>query len=524
MGEIDGVTLPERGPRELRRVTDTLGEVVANVRLVEAQVGALAAGQLDDAVLERPVPGRLGTLLHESVRGLSNSLAERQELARRLQHEATHDALTGLPNRAAAAAELARALGRARRAGTSVGAFYVDLDGFKHVNDNHGHEAGDTVLRATAARLLDAVRSGDFVGRIGGDEFLVVTEEAGDVTQLVRLGERLVANLSHSISIGAGATRVGASVGIAVTSDGEVDADSLLRDADLAGYRAKAAGRGRVELFDEGLREEVLRRSATEQALRDALADDALELHFQPVFDAARNDVAGVEALLRWNRPGFGMVPPVDFIPIAEASDLIIDVDRWVLRRACQQLAAWRDDDVLGDLTVAVNLSGRHLLSLTVVDDVRDALETNGVPPERLTVEITETVLLTDVPVIVEHLKQLRALGVRVAIDDFGTGYTSLTHLRSLPVDVLKIDRSLVVSGGVAPDVHVLGLLAGTAHALGLRLVAEGVETDEQFRRMQDLGCDDLQGYLISRPVPADALRAFMAERAATPDPVERLA
>jgi predicted signal transduction protein with EAL and GGDEF domain len=328
---------------------------------------------------------------------------------------------------------------------------------------------------------------------------------------VVRLAERLIRAASKPIAIGAGVTRVGASIGIAITEDGEQHADDVLRAADVAAYRAKAAGRGRIELFDDGLRAEIERRAELEDALQRALAGDELELHFQPVVDPRSADVTSVEALLRWTRPGIGPIPPAEFIPVAEGGDLIIEVDRWVLRRACEHLVAWRGDDVLGDLSVAVNISGRHLLSLTVVDDVRRALESTGADPARLTVEITETVLLTEMPLVVEHLRQIRALGVRVAIDDFGTGFTSLAHLRALPVDVLKIDRSLVVAAGDAPDVHVLSLLVGTAHALGMRLVAEGVETEEQLANMRMLGCDHVQGFVFSRPTPAAELRGAVS-------------
>lgn len=252
-GSLDEVQLPDRGPREVRHVVGTLREVVENLRVVEAQLGALASGDLDEPILDAPVPGRIGESLHGSVARLSESLHEREALATRLAHEATHDALTALPNRSAASGEIARAQARGRRAGGTVALFYIDLDDFKSVNDNHGHDAGDTVLRVTASRLLDTVRAGDFVARIGGDEFLVITERADDRHGLVELAERIVEAISCPIPVGAATTRVGASVGIAVAGE-DADADSLLRSADLAGYEAKANGRGRVEVFDDALR------------------------------------------------------------------------------------------------------------------------------------------------------------------------------------------------------------------------------------------------------------------------------
>jgi diguanylate cyclase (GGDEF)-like protein len=508
-GDLDDVGLPTRGPREVRGVVSTLHEVVENLGVVEAQLTALAVGALDEPVLGEPVPGRIGESLHGSVLRLSESMHEREALATRLEHEATHDPLTGLPNRAAASREVERALARAQRAGDEVAIFYIDLDDFKNVNDNHGHEAGDTVLRVTAGRLLQTVRAGDFVARIGGDEFLVVAERAEDRRGLIELGERIVDAVSCSIAVGAATTRVGASVGIAVAgSDGDVD--SVLRDADLAGYEAKARGRGRVEIFDDALRAIFAHHADVERSLRSALADGELELWYQPVVSAGDERARSVEALLRWHRPGRGVLLPTEFIPIAEATDLIIDVGRWVLDAACEQLTRWSRDPAFAHLDVAVNLSGRHVLSMNVVDDVRAALERWGVHPQRLLVEVTETVLVTDLPLVSEHLGALRAIGVRVALDDFGTGYTSLTHLRSLPVDVLKIDRSLVTVTSPA-DRQVLGLLVGTAHTLGMGVVAEGIETDEQRVAMRSLGCDELQGFLHGAPVPADDLRDVLA-------------
>ena len=508
-GELDDLRMPRGGPPELRRVTSTLAEVVANLRTVEAQVGTLAAGDLDDDILDAPVPGRLGTLLHDSVARLSQSMTDREELGHRLEHEATHDPLTQLPNRLAARVTLAAALERARRAGTAVAVLFLDLDGFKQVNDTHGHDIGDRVLAATAERLQGTLRGGDMVARIGGDEFVVIAEQAGDAYAMLELGQRLIDEVSTPITVGSIATRVGASVGVALALDGETDPDLLLRDADLAAYRAKSGGRGRVELFDEHLRAEVSRRIDVELALRSGIEAGELELYFQPVVNPA-GITQSLEALVRWNRPGHGLVPPGDFIAVAEGSDLIIDLGRWVLRNACEHLVLWGDDPDLRDLSVGVNLSGRHLLSLTVLDDVRAAFELTGADPNRMVIEITETVLMADLPLVVDHLEQLRSMGIKIAIDDFGTGYTSLTHLRRLPVDVIKVDRSMVVSAERPADALVLKLLVDTVHSLGLRLIAEGVETLEQLERVETLGCDQIQGYLFSRPVPALGLREAM--------------
>jgi diguanylate cyclase (GGDEF)-like protein len=519
-GRLDA-PFPRRGPRELTGVTEALTEVVGNLRLVEAHVGALAAGELGHPALTQRVPGRLGKLLHDSVTRLSRSMSEKEDLAARLRHEATHDSLTGLPNRSAAGQHLDSLLALADGTGTSVAVLFVDLDGFKQVNDAYGHDTGDAVLRVAAQRLARAVRPGDVVARIGGDEFLVITAGTGDGFELQGLGERLVRELSSPITIGSVSIRIGASVGVAVSTGGRADGDALLRDADLAAYEAKAAGRGRVELFDDELRAGLRHADELSRGLRDALAEGGLELHYQPVFAADHGLPVAVEALLRWNRPGVGLVSPAEFIPVAEATDLILDVDRWVLDRACAQLAAWQDDPALGSINVAVNLSGRHLLQLSCFDDVCGALRRHGVAPERLTIEITETVLLADLAPIAEHLHALRAIGVRVAIDDFGTGYTSLTHLGSLPADVLKIDRSLVVGASTTTaQAHVVGLLVGTAHALGMSVTAEGVETPEQHDTVLTLGCDHVQGFGLATPVPPDALTAFFAPTVAFGTPI----
>jgi diguanylate cyclase (GGDEF)-like protein len=501
-GDLADEAPPSSGPRELVEVSTTIEELVDNLRVVESQVGALAAGALGDPILEVPVPGRLGTFLHDSVLRLSRSMTDREVLARRLEHDAGHDALTGLLNRGALVAAIGVALADA--AGP-VAVVKVDLDGFKPVNETHGHATGDRLLRVTAERLQSHTGPGCEVARIGGDEFAVLLTGIAGPEEAARLATEAVGHLAAPVRVGAVVTQVRASAGVAVAEPG-LDAEGLLRHADLAATAAKSAGGGGVCRFDAAMLAEVRDRADVEGRLRTALDQGELVLHFQPVVDGELRPV-GAEALVRWRQPDGTLVQPCRFIPVAEASDLIIDLGRWVLREACSVLALWGADPRREHLRLAVNLSGRHVLSLTVVDDVRSALEAAGVDPSRLSIEVTETVVLSDLALATDHLSRLRQLGVSISIDDFGTGYTSLAHLRQLPVDVLKIDRSLVVDAAEREaDARIVELVVGAAHASGMRVVAEGIETAAQLEVLRASGCDCFQGYLIARPGPEAAL------------------
>ena len=493
------------GPREVRTVSSALRAAVASLRRIQDQAGAVARGDLDHALLDEPLPGPLGEVVHASVQQIVSAVRARQELQSALTHQAEHDALTELPNRAQALRLASAALHRAQRSGAMIGLLFVDLDGFKAVNDGFGHAAGDEVLRQTAHRLHDAVRSGDVVCRLGGDEFVVLVEPAESEDDLVELANRLVETVSAPIVVGASTVSVGASVGIATSRDGGTDADALLAQADAAVYRAKAAGRGRAELFDEALRAQLVERSELQAAIAAGLAGGEMRLVYQPVHDVRSGAVIGYEALIRWDRPGHGTVPPDLFIGAAEASRLICDLDRWVLAEATSQLAAWRDAPGParpGEPTVAVNISGRHLVDSRVVADVAAALTASGLPAELLVLEVTETVLVDD-PTAYEHLATLRATGVGIAIDDFGTGYTSIGQLRSMPVDTLKIDRSFIASDEPSHRTLV-GMMIHAAHAFGLTVVAEGVEEPCQLEALRADSCDQVQGYLMSRPVPPE--------------------
>jgi diguanylate cyclase (GGDEF)-like protein len=508
-GEL--VDVEEHGPTEVRVVAQGLSAAVDSLRQVRAQAEAIAAGDLDSEVVRTPVPGPLGEVVHASVTQVLAAFHERERLQADLAHAAAHDALTELPNRAQTLVLTARALHRAARQGARVGLLFVDLDHFKAVNDSFGHAAGDELLRTVAARMHDTVRGGDVVCRLGGDEFVVLVEGVEDEKGLVDLGQRLITAISAPVALAglpqAQHVRVGASVGVAVSTAGALDAERLVQDADAAAYRAKNAGRGVVEVFDDELRAELMARTDLERALRHGLENGELVLFYQPVLDLETGRTKSVEALVRWQRPDVGLVPPDSFIPVAEASSLICDLGRWALAEATAQLVRWdAEGGHRAGLDVAVNISGRHLAQAHLLDDVTDALTASGIHPHRLTIEITETVLV-DEPLALEHLRSLREIGVRVAIDDFGTGYTSIGQLSRLPVDVLKIDRSFVSSPD-AGHADLVRLLISAAHSFSLGVVAEGVEEDTQLSVLLAASCDAAQGYLFARPVPADDLPA----------------
>lgn len=391
---------------------------------------------------------------------------------------------------------------------------FIDLDDFKRVNDTYGHAVGDEVLRATARRMSDVARGGDLLARIGGDEFLLVAEDLAGLTEASTLAERIVDALLSPICVDDMEFHVGACAGIAIAQDGD-DPLTLLRNADLAAYTAKRRGPGGIDVYDEALQRKLVERAEVEDALAVALrSDDQLRLEYQPIVDATTGELASAEALLRWDRPGHGRVRPDAFIPIAEASKLIIEIDRWVLNAATAQLAAWSEMPDFEDVSVSINVSGRHILDPKFVSTVEQAIELSGCRADRLIVEVTETVLVDDLARAATQLAALRELGVRVAVDDFGTGYTSLAHLRSLPIDEIKIDRSFVSGLPDATDDHrLIQIVCDLARHLGVPIVAEGVETEAQRDMLEEIGCQMLQGYLFSASMRPDALAEWTGER-----------
>jgi diguanylate cyclase (GGDEF)-like protein len=444
-----------------------------------------------------------------AIRAIRASTRQRDRLQSDLAHQAAHDSLTQLANRSYALETIEGALHRGRRSGSLVGLLFVDLDHFKAVNDAHGHAAGDDILRETGRRMRSHVRAGDTVGRLGGDEFVVLVEAPDSEADLLDLAQRLLEAICAPVHTGGSDLTVTASIGVATARDGGIDADQLVLEADAAAYRAKAEGRARVEIFDEGLRQELHDRAHLEAAIRTALLENQFVLHYQPIVNLPAGTIDGFEALVRWQRPGHGMVQPDDFIPTAEKSNLICDLGRWVLGEATRQLATWRAErpEDADRLTVAVNISGRHLAGPDIVADVKAALDAAHLPSRCLVLEITETVLVEH-PTALAHLTALRDLGVRLSIDDFGTGYTSIGQLQHLCVDVLKIDKSLIDSSAAGAG-DLVRLLVHAAHSFGLTVVAEGVERPSQVSSLEQAGCDAVQGFLFARPQPPSTITTF---------------
>ena len=500
------------GPRETRLAAEALNEAVEQMKLAERQALALAEERLDDPVLKASVPGLLGASLRRAVSQLHRRLTDADMFRRRLEHQATHDPLTQLPNRRATLEHLAQAVARADRGSHEVAVVYIDIDFFKNVNDRHGHAAGDDMLIHVAQVLSDSSRAGDHVGRLGGDEFLLIAEPVATTDDVVALGERILGLISMPLTLGDVVLHPSVSMGIAISGDGVSSADQLVRATDLALYRAKDMGRGGFEVCDDSLRALLTSRAEISEALEIAIDNDQLCLYYQPLVDAPSRRVVGAEALVRWNREGIGVVMPDEFIPVAERGDLILRLDRWVLNEAARQLRVWATLDETRDLDVAVNVSGRHLSSSSFVADVLGPLTFHGVEPSRLVIEITESALVDDLEQAAARLHRLKDAGVRVALDDFGTGFASLAHLRSLPIDVLKIDRSFVgdLDSGLAHPF--VSLVLDTGRLLGVQVVGEGVETVGQAEVLDNLGCDLLQGFLFGRPQPASAFEESVRE------------
>jgi diguanylate cyclase (GGDEF)-like protein len=453
--------------------------------------------------------GRTMLITHQPMSGggwLStfDDITERRRVEERMTHLAHHDSLTSLPNRAVFRDKLDQALAVLKRDGKRLAVFSIDLDRFKAVNDSFGHPAGDWLLKNVAERLRRCLRGeADVVARFGGDEFAILQLGLKGPGDAERLAKRIVDSIGKPFRSDGFDMHVGASVGIAFSPDDGENADDLLKNADMALYRAKSEGRNVYRFFEPGMDAMVRAKRALEADLRDALSRRELDLHFQPIMNIARGDIVGVEALMRWRSPERGLVPPDDFIPVAEETKLIVPFGEWALRRACAAAVGWPLD-----LRIAVNVSAVQLRSGSFMRSVVSALASSGLPAERLELEITETVLMDESDTVMKTLRQLRELGIRIALDDFGTGYSSLGYLRRFAVDKIKIDRSFIHEIDNRDTAAIVRAIIRLGGELGITVTAEGVETTAQLDQLRKEGCVEAQGFLIGVPSTAkDILR-----------------
>lgn len=439
-------------------------------------------------------------------------VTEQMETQEQLRFLAEHDVLTELPNRQVLIERMGQSLARARRRDRLVAVLFMDLDQFKYVNDSLGHDVGDDLLVQMARRLLTRVREGDTVARFGGDEFVLVIDEAESLADITAIAEKLLDSLTPPFMVSGMELHVTASVGISVFPDDGQDSETLLRNADNAMYRAKEAGRNSYRFYSGDMSARAFERLTLENNLRTALERDEFELYYQPQVRVSDREVVGMEALVRWNHPELGLVPPEDFIPLLEDTGLIVPVGEWILRQACMQMRRWRDLGIAhGRMTV--NISARQFADRGFVDTVRRTLDTAGLDHDCLELEMTESVFLRDSHDTTETLRTMGELGVALAIDDFGTGYSSLSYLKRFPIDTLKIDRSFIRDITDDPDDEALsGAILAMAQRLQLRVIAEGVETEAQLTMLQELGCELVQGYLFSRPLAAAQMQQYLQQ------------
>ncbi len=434
-------------------------------------------------------------------RGIARDITERKKHEEQIRYLATHDVLTGLPNRVMFREILQQNIEFAYRYGQQFALLFMDLDGFKTINDTYGHDIGDHVLMTCAVRLRKELRASDFIARLGGDEFVILVKNVTSIKNLTTLVDKIFSTAGKPIGVGGKEHSLTASIGISIYPQDGQDKQSLMKAADLAMYSAKEKGSNNYQFFSMGIKSHFRERTIVEEHLPSALERDEFFLEYQPKLDLKTGTITGVEALLRWRNPELGLVTPMRLIPVAESSGLIVPIGRWVLRTACMKNVAWQRQG-LPRITMAVNLSHRQLLDDRLIEDIKDVLAESGMDPELLELEITENLLLSYFPRIINVLNQLKGLGVRLALDDYGSGYSSLAQIRHLPVDTLKIDRSII--GNIPAnriDMAVIEAILGIGKALNMTTVAEGVETPEQLDFLKDPFCDEVQGFYFSKPV-----------------------
>jgi diguanylate cyclase (GGDEF)-like protein/PAS domain S-box-containing protein len=448
-------------------------------------------------------------------------VSQRKQTEKQLEYRAYYDSLTGLPNRLLFRDRLVNSLAAARRNRVGVAVMYLDVDHFKLVNDGLGHSFGDLLLADIARRLYDSLRASDTISRIGGDEFSILLPEVSGADAVASVARKILESLAKPFRVDRHELFVTASIGISCYPNDGDDAETLLRCADAAMYRAKELGRNQAQLFTPSMNERYVRRLALEQHLHHALERDELELWYQPVYDRARRRIVSLEALLRWRDPSRGLVQPSEFIQLAEETGMIIAIGEWVVRTACKQLRTWHQQG-LPTLRMAVNISAVQLQQRGLLEIVRSAIDESGIAPHHLELEITESAAMQNFDLTMKVLRDLRALGVGVAVDDFGTGQSSLTYLKHFPIDTVKIDKEFlrdVMSDETAAAI--VSYVINLAHTLQLNVVAEGVETEEQYTFLRHYGCDQMQGYLFSKPLPAPEILPFLNAMPPRPRTVE---
>ncbi len=461
---------------------------------------------------------------------LNNYIAEQERISRVLEetkehfrHAAFHDSLTGLPNRAMFTELLKAEIESSTRRGEYMFAvLFLDLDRFKNINDSLGHTHGDLLLVAFAERLERTLRPVDTLARFGGDEFAILLSGMSDATDAVRVAQRIQDELSQPFVLDKNSAFATASIGIALSSSGYDRPDDILRDADIAMYRAKENGKARYEVFDHGMHARAVSRLQLESDLRQAIEQKEFCVYYQPIVSLQTGRLAGFEALVRWNHPRRGLVSPADFIPVAEETGLIVPIGQWVLNEACAHVRQWQiDSPSHRSLSLSVNLSARQVAQPDLLNRIKEALETSKLSPHCLKLEITESVVMENAEAAAQMFKQLRSLGVQLSIDDFGTGYSSLSYLHRFPLNYLKIDRSFVMRLTTDNDNAIVRTISTLARNLGMEVIAEGIETEEQFQQLKMLGCEYGQGYLFSRPVGNENVAHLLAQdskRDAEPD------
>lgn len=475
---------------------------------------SLAGSRKQELLVTATVIGVLATLyiiLFFIVRHADRVIKRQYE---QIRHQASHDGLTGLPNRVLFHEMLAHAMARTQRTEKLLAVMFLDLDGFKNINDTLGHEYGDILLKKIAQRLTAVLRKGDLVARQGGDEFTILVQDIATVPSIVRIAEQILAAVSETVIADGHAMQVTASIGIAVFPVDDVETSHLLRDADIAMYHAKEAGKNNFQFYKATMNALIRERIEIENGLRHALERNELVLHYQPQVAIGSGKIIAVEALLRWAHPEKGLIPPGKFIPVAEESNLIIAIGEWVLRAACKQNRAWQDAG-LPHIRMAVNLSARQFRQPQLVAVVANAMEDAGLALHsgNLELEVTESMIMTNIGETIATLNKLHEIGVSLSVDDFGTGHSSLAYLKRFPIHTLKIDKSFVDDITTDPDsAAIAATIIALGHSLKLNVIAEGVETAEQLAVLRKLKCDEMQGYYFSRPIPAEELERLLRE------------